>query len=63
MQSLLGVIEQCFKSGKRQVWHASSVNNICVGLLSGLKVFKPLSCSNVACVTHPSPLHLFHFKM
>ncbi|PON93486.1 Coatomer beta subunit [Trema orientale] len=37
MLSLLGIIEQCLKSGKRQPWHAASVTNICVGLLSGFK--------------------------
>ncbi|KAI9153290.1 hypothetical protein LWI28_008916 [Acer negundo] len=37
MLSLLGMIEQCLKSGKKQSWHAASVTNICVGLLAGLK--------------------------
>lgn len=37
--SLLGIIEQCLKTGKKQSWHAASVTNICVGLLAGLKVF------------------------
>lgn len=38
MLSLLGMIEQCLKAGKKQPWHAASVTNICVGLLSGFKV-------------------------
>jgi len=38
MLSLLGTIEQCLKAGKKQQWHAVSVTNICVALLSGLKV-------------------------
>lgn len=38
MLSLLGMIEQCLKAGKKQSWHAASVTNICVGLLAGLKV-------------------------
>ncbi|CAI9110693.1 OLC1v1010761C1 [Oldenlandia corymbosa var. corymbosa] len=37
MLSLLGIIEQCLKSGKKQAWRVASVTNICVGLLSGLK--------------------------
>lgn len=37
--SLLGMIEQCLKVGKKQAWHAASVTNACVGLLAGLKVF------------------------
>ncbi|KAF4394315.1 hypothetical protein G4B88_018465 [Cannabis sativa] len=37
MLSLLGIIEQCLKSGKKQPWHAASVTNICVGLLAGFK--------------------------
>ncbi|XP_008459469.1 protein SWEETIE isoform X1 [Cucumis melo] len=37
MLSLLGVIEQCLKTGKKQPWHAASVTNICVGLLAGFK--------------------------
>ena len=46
MRSLLGVIEQSFKSGKRQSLHATVVNNICVGLLAGLKV-RNISCRSV----------------
>jgi hypothetical protein len=38
MLSLLGMIEQYLKAGKKQPWHAASVTNICVGLLSGFKV-------------------------
>ncbi|KAL9230110.1 hypothetical protein vseg_005500 [Gypsophila vaccaria] len=44
MLSLLKVIEQSLKAGKKQSWHANSVNNICVGLLAGLKAllsFRP----------------------
>ncbi|KAM7267217.1 hypothetical protein ACFE04_009383 [Oxalis oulophora] len=37
MLSLLGVIEQCLKAGKKQIWHTACVTNICVGLLAGLK--------------------------
>ncbi|XAR51547.1 hypothetical protein NMG60_11006202 [Bertholletia excelsa] len=37
MLSLLGTVEQCLKAGKKQSWHAASVTNICVGLLTGLK--------------------------
>ncbi|CAK7344401.1 unnamed protein product [Dovyalis caffra] len=37
MLLLLGMVEQCLKAGKKQSWHAASVTNICVGLLSGLK--------------------------
>ncbi|XP_062106312.1 protein SWEETIE isoform X2 [Humulus lupulus] len=37
MMSLLGIIEQCLKSGKKQLWHAASVTNICVGLMAGFK--------------------------
>lgn len=38
MISLLGTIVQCLRSGKKQQWHTSSVTNVCVGLLAGLKV-------------------------
>lgn len=44
IRSLLGIIEQCLKAGKRQSWHSKSVTNICVGLLAGLKallIFHP----------------------
>ncbi|MFQ6619426.1 hypothetical protein Gotur_000827 [Gossypium turneri] len=37
MLSLLGMMEQCLKAGKKQPWHAASMTNICVGLLAGLK--------------------------
>ncbi|KAI3985597.1 hypothetical protein MKX01_033880, partial [Papaver californicum] len=40
--SLLGMIEQCLKVGKKQAWHAASVTNACVGLLAGLKAFVAL---------------------
>ncbi|EOY04218.1 HEAT repeat-containing protein, putative isoform 1 [Theobroma cacao] len=42
MLSLLGMMEQCLKAGKRQPWHAASVTNICVGLLAGLKALLAL---------------------
>lgn len=48
MLSLLRMMEQCLKAGKKQVWHASSVTNICVGLLSGLKVLA-ISYSSLIC--------------
>ncbi|GAB4832301.1 hypothetical protein Ancab_006312 [Ancistrocladus abbreviatus] len=44
MLSLLGIVEQCLKAGRKQSWHATSVTNICVGLLTGLKAlltFRP----------------------
>ncbi|XP_051126760.1 protein SWEETIE isoform X2 [Andrographis paniculata] len=37
MLSYLGMIDHCLKAGKNKAWHASSVTNICVGLLAGLK--------------------------
>ncbi|KAF9625554.1 hypothetical protein IFM89_024327 [Coptis chinensis] len=40
--SLLGLIEQCLKSGKKQSWHSASVTNACVGLLAGLKALLAL---------------------
>ncbi|KAL6961018.1 hypothetical protein U1Q18_038781 [Sarracenia purpurea var. burkii] len=42
MLSLLGIIDQCLKAGKKQFWHAASVTNICVGLLAGLKALLAL---------------------
>ncbi|KAF8399147.1 hypothetical protein HHK36_015012 [Tetracentron sinense] len=42
MLSLLGMIEQCLKAGKKQSWHAASVTNACVGLLAGLKALLAL---------------------
>lgn len=42
--SLLGMMEQCLKAGKKQPWHAASITNICVGLLAGLKVLAILVC-------------------
>ncbi|XP_059452821.1 protein SWEETIE isoform X2 [Corylus avellana] len=42
MLSLLGMIEQCLKAGKKQSWHAASVTNICVGLLAGFKALLSL---------------------
>ncbi|GKC62564.1 protein SWEETIE isoform X1, partial [Tanacetum coccineum] len=37
MLSLLSTLEQSLKSGKKHALHATSVTNVCVGLLSGLK--------------------------
>ncbi|XP_059670574.1 protein SWEETIE [Cornus florida] len=42
MLSLLGMVEQCLKAGKKQPWHSVSVTNICVGLLAGLKALLAL---------------------
>ncbi|RVX06522.1 Protein SWEETIE [Vitis vinifera] len=42
MMSLLGMLEQCLKTGKKQLWHAASVTNMCVGLLAGLKALLAL---------------------
>ncbi|KAG6716276.1 hypothetical protein I3842_04G041200 [Carya illinoinensis] len=42
MLSLLGMMEQCLKAGKKQSWHAASVTNICVGLLAGFKALLSL---------------------
>ncbi|EPS72441.1 hypothetical protein M569_02317, partial [Genlisea aurea] len=39
MLSLIGIMNDCLKSGKRQPWHSASMTNICVGLLAGLKSF------------------------
>lgn len=38
MLSLLSVIQQCLKAGKKQQWRTASLTNICAGLLAGLKV-------------------------
>ncbi|KAK1357514.1 HEAT repeat-containing protein 5B [Heracleum sosnowskyi] len=37
MLSLLGTIDQCLKTGRRQAWHLANVTNICAALLAGLK--------------------------
>lgn len=42
MLSLLGMMEQCLKAGKKQSWRTACVTNICVGLLSGLKALLAL---------------------
>ncbi|CAN4083221.1 unnamed protein product [Withania somnifera] len=42
MLSLLEMVEQCLRAGKKQAWHTTSVTNICVGLLSGLKALLAL---------------------
>lgn len=38
MLSLLGIMDQCLKAGKKYHWHATNVTNVCVGLLAGFKV-------------------------
>ncbi|CAM8906100.1 unnamed protein product [Rhodiola kirilowii] len=40
--SILGMIDQCLKTGKKQPWRADSMTNICVGLLAGLKALLSL---------------------
>ncbi|XP_071711040.1 protein SWEETIE [Rutidosis leptorrhynchoides] len=40
--SLLGILEQCLKTGKKHALHSISVTNVCVGLLSGLKAMLTL---------------------
>ncbi|GJW51465.1 protein SWEETIE isoform X1 [Tanacetum coccineum] len=42
MLSLLSTLEQSLKSGKKHALHATSVTNVCVGLLSGLKAILTL---------------------
>ncbi|RDY13657.1 Protein SWEETIE, partial [Mucuna pruriens] len=42
MLSLLGIIEQCLKAGKKQHWRKASLTNICVGLLAGFKALLSL---------------------
>ncbi|GLT41167.1 hypothetical protein SLA2020_152510 [Shorea laevis] len=42
MLSLLGMIEQCLKAGRKQSWRSTSITNICVGLLAGLKALLAL---------------------
>uniref|UniRef100_A0A1J3HBB6 HEAT repeat-containing protein 5B n=1 Tax=Noccaea caerulescens TaxID=107243 RepID=A0A1J3HBB6_NOCCA len=42
MLSLLSVIQQCMKAGKKQQWRKSSLTNICAGLLAGLKALHAL---------------------
>ncbi|XP_057950084.1 protein SWEETIE isoform X2 [Malania oleifera] len=39
MLSLLGIVEQCLKAGKKQPWHSACITSICVGLVAGLKYF------------------------
>ncbi|XP_062009645.1 protein SWEETIE isoform X1 [Rosa rugosa] len=48
MLSLLGMIEQSMKAGRKQPWHAASVTNICVGLLSGFKALLSLRSQPLA---------------
>ncbi|CAA7023533.1 unnamed protein product [Microthlaspi erraticum] len=42
MLSLLSVIQQCMKAGKKQQWRKASLTNICAGLLAGLKALHAL---------------------
>ncbi|XP_010511629.1 PREDICTED: HEAT repeat-containing protein 5B-like isoform X1 [Camelina sativa] len=42
MLSLLSVIQQCMKAGKKQHWRTASLTNICAGLLAGLKALYAL---------------------
>ncbi|ESQ28765.1 hypothetical protein EUTSA_v10017993mg [Eutrema salsugineum] len=42
MLSLLLVIQQCMKAGKKQQWRTASLTNICAGLLAGLKALHTL---------------------
>ncbi|XP_004306022.1 PREDICTED: HEAT repeat-containing protein 5B isoform X1 [Fragaria vesca subsp. vesca] len=48
MLSLLGMIEQSLKAGRKQPWHAASITNICVGLLSGFKALLSLRSQPLA---------------
>ncbi|XP_050383979.1 protein SWEETIE isoform X2 [Argentina anserina] len=48
MLSLLVMIEQSLKAGRKQPWHAASVTNICVGLLSGFKALLSLRSQPLA---------------
>ncbi|XP_023550989.1 protein SWEETIE isoform X2 [Cucurbita pepo subsp. pepo] len=48
MLSLLGVMEQCLKTGKKQPWYSASVTNICVGLLAGFKALLSLRVPSVS---------------
>uniref|UniRef100_A0A3Q7F8Z4 Uncharacterized protein n=1 Tax=Solanum lycopersicum TaxID=4081 RepID=A0A3Q7F8Z4_SOLLC len=41
MLSLLEMVEQCLRAGKKQAWHGTSVTNICVGLPCLLYVLNP----------------------
>ncbi|KZV35643.1 HEAT repeat-containing protein 5B [Dorcoceras hygrometricum] len=42
MLKFIGMMDQCLKAGKRQIWHTASITNICVGLLAGLKTLLAL---------------------
>ncbi|KAF6137275.1 hypothetical protein GIB67_036312 [Kingdonia uniflora] len=42
MLSLLSVIDQCLKAGKKQHWRSISITNACVALLAGLKALLAL---------------------
>ncbi|XP_076960722.1 protein SWEETIE-like [Bidens hawaiensis] len=42
MLSLLSILEQSLKTGKKHAHHAANVTNVCVGLLSGLKAMAAL---------------------
>ncbi|KAJ9561951.1 hypothetical protein OSB04_007111 [Centaurea solstitialis] len=57
MLSLLSMLEQCLKTGKKQALHTTRVTNVCVGLLSGLKVLM-LALFGRAYITAPQPLEM-----
>jgi len=63
MLSLLGVIEQCLKAGKKQHWRTSSITNICVGLLAGFKVLFILLMyyPSSLCRSHRILIYGFHY--
>ncbi|XP_073057988.1 protein SWEETIE isoform X1 [Primulina eburnea] len=42
MLKFIGMMDQCLKAGKKQIWHTASITNICVGLLAGLKTLLAL---------------------
>ncbi|XP_020224658.1 protein SWEETIE isoform X2 [Cajanus cajan] len=42
MLSLLSIIEQCLKAGKKQHWRKASLTNICAGLHAGFKALLSL---------------------
>lgn len=61
MISLLGTIVQCLRSGKKQQWHTSSVTNVCVGLLAGLKVLLLFMALILGYVCHQTQQVSFSF--
>ncbi|XP_073155187.1 protein SWEETIE isoform X2 [Henckelia pumila] len=42
MLKFIGMMDQCLKTGKKQIWHTANITNICVGLLAGLKTLLAL---------------------